>query len=257
MRINLLNFSLIIFLLLVSLNIAAQEDTVAYRYEGLRLGVDLGNFLINSASSEKNELMVLTDYEFKEDKFAAFEAGYSSFDYMSDSTNNSIDGAFGLLGVDFNIYDRRKRIDDDILYVGLRYGYSTFSQNFNMIEGYTGESFEGGKETLSAQWAEFVIGGKAELWFFKNMFLGLSARVKVLTTKKKAELIAPSTIPGFGDYSSGLRFGFNWTVSYRIPLKRVNVKERTEKNMEIMEWKKEEKELKEKNKINKKNRRFR
>jgi hypothetical protein len=118
----------------------------------------------------------------------------------------------------------KKRINDDILYFGLRYAYSTFTHDFSLNENYTAGTFtEEGKDTYSAQWAEFVLGGKGELWFLKNVFVGLSFRVKMLTTKKEAELVAPSKIPGFGDYSKGAVVGLNWTISYRIPLKKIKV----------------------------------
>jgi hypothetical protein len=246
---------LIGFVLLISINTVSQVDTA--RYEGLRIGMDVGNFLINTASGTKNEILILGDYEFMEDKYATFEGGFSQMDALNDSTNSSINGGFGLLGIDFNLYDKKKRINDDILYIGLRYGYSVYSHNINLVEGYSfdGEPIETGKEMLSAQWAEFVAGGKAELWFLKNVFVGLSVRVKMLTSKKEAELIAPSTIPGFGNYDKSGSLGVNWTISYRIPFKKVDVPARIKKNEIIMKRKKEKKKLKGLKK--KQNRKFR
>ncbi|NJO89184.1 MAG: hypothetical protein HC831_09660 [Chloroflexia bacterium] len=203
--------------------IGQEQDSVNYRYEGLRIGADVGNYLINSATGERNELMILADYEFVQDRYAVLEGGYSLIDDVNDSLVNKINGAFGIVGIDFNFYDRKRRINDDILYLGLRYAYSTFAHDFSRNETYTGSFSEEGKDNYSAQWGEFVLGGKGELWFLKNVFLGLSLRVKVLTTKTEAELIEPSRIPGFGNYSKGVVVGLNWTISYRIPFKKIKV----------------------------------
>ncbi len=224
MRIYKSLFLLVALFLHFVMIIGQEQDSVNYRYEGLRIGADVGNYLINSATGERNELMILADYEFVQDRYAVLEGGYSLIDDVNDSLVNRISGAFGLVGIDFNFYDRKKRINDDILYFGLRYAYSNFTHDYNLNENYTAGTFtKEGKETYSAQWAEFVLGGKGELWFLKNVFLGLSLRVKVLTTKDEAELVAPSRIPGFGKYSNGAAIALNWTLSYHIPLKKIKV----------------------------------
>ncbi len=238
------SFLLVALFLHCAILIGQEQDSVNYRYEGLRIGADVGNYLINSASGDRNEFVILADYEVFEDRYAVLEGGYSLINDVKDSLAKKINGTFGIVGMDFNFYDRKKRINDDILYFGLRYAYSIYTNDIGLNENYPSTFTDIGNETLSAQWAEFVLGGKGELWFLKNFFLGLSFRAKVLTTKKEAELIVPSKIPGFGNYSNRMNVGLNWSISYRIPFRKVNVAERNKRNAAEMKLKKEKKKKK-------------
>ena len=133
-----------------------------------------------------------------------------------------------MVGADLNLYARKKRIHDDILFIGLRYGYSNFNHNID-ASNYTGNLIESGTENLSAHWAEFVTGGKAELWFLKNVFVGLTLRTRFMINKDNASAIEPSRIPGFGNNAGG-SVGLNWSISYRFPLKKIKVVEEKKDN---------------------------
>jgi len=211
-------------LFLQSQNILAQEKIE--RYQGLRIGADIAEVIISGTTSGKNTYMVFMDYEFKEDLFAVLEIGGTSLDDSNDSLSYTINGNYGLVGLDLNAVNKEKRLNDDILHYGLRYGFSLFSQDIELLDDYSGDFDGTGKETLSAHWAEVVTGAKAELWFFKNVFIGLSVRAKFLISREKEKDIPPSIIPGYGDASKGVNFDINWTVSYRIPFKKTTI-ERT------------------------------
>jgi Domain of unknown function (DUF6048) len=119
-----------------------------------------------------------------------------------------------------------------MLYVGLRYGLSSFSQTINTYSIYnvnpffgeapivvSGEKYSG----LSAQWIEVVAGLKAEL--FKNFYAGFSIRMNNLVSNKTPENFDNLYIPGFNrTYGGSFGAGFNYTISYFLPLYKSTIK---------------------------------
>ena len=76
---------------------------------------------------------------------------------------------------------------------------------------------------LSAHWVELVGGVKAEL--FSNLFMGFSVRLKSLVSNKKPEGFDNLYIPGFDrKYNGNIGVGFNYTLSYFIPLYKTQAK---------------------------------
>ena len=210
---------LLISLLLQSKEGIAQEKIT--KYQGLRIGADLAEILGSVATPGKTAYIFSVDYEFKGNYFAVLDLGGAILENSNDSTSNKINGFYGLVGLDIN--GLKKSTDGDILHYGFRYGFSLFSHDIDLTPEYIGTFIDIGKEDLSAHWAEFVTGAKAELWFFKNVFVGLSVRAKFLISKTKEKVIVPSIIPGYGDTSKGVNFDFNWTLSYRIPFKKITI----------------------------------
>jgi len=127
---------------------------------------------------------------------------------------------------------------ENIVSVGLRYGASSFSQTLNSYQIYnpnsyfgespviiSGENFDG----LSAQWIEVVAGMKAEV--FNNIFVGFSFRLNRLMSQKSPNNFYNLYIPGFNrTYDGAFGVGFNYTVSYFIPLYKSTVKANDKKN---------------------------
>ena len=111
------------------------------------------------------------------------------------------------------------------IYVGVRYGFSTFSQT---LHNYTinndalldasqaikeGRKFDG----LNAQWAEFIVGIKAEV--FNNFYIGFSFSGKKMISSKEPDGFKNLFVPGFNRvFLNNSGFGFNYTISYLIPL---------------------------------------
>ncbi len=122
-----------------------------------------------------------------------------------------------------------------MVYVGLRYGVSTFSQTLNSYQIYNTNTYFGEAETvmsgvkydgLSAQWAEVVAGVKVEV--FRNLYAGFSVRLNKLVTNKKPTNFDNLYIPGFNrTYDGNFGVGFNYTVSYFIPMYSVKSKKGT------------------------------
>jgi len=114
----------------------------------------------------------------------------------------------------------------NMVFIGLRYGASTFSQQLNSYKLYntstyfpeaptvvSGEKFNG----LSAQWLEVVVGMKAEV--LDNIYVGFSVRMNRMLSNTKPENFDNLYIPGFNrTYNGDFGVGLNYTVSYFLPL---------------------------------------
>ena len=130
---------------------------------------------------------------------------------------------------------------ENIISIGLRYGFSTFNQQLNNYIIYntnpyfgeippiaSGQKFNG----LTASWIEVVAGMKAKM--FNNVFVGFSIRLNRLMTNKQPDNFENLYIPGFNrTYNGSFGVGFNYTVTYFVPIFKKKVvpveKKKTEK----------------------------
>ena len=113
------------------------------------------------------------------------------------------------------------------VFTGFRLGFSSFDQT---LESYTINSgdvnFLGNQvvinektSNLNAQWFEFMLGIKVET--FKNLFVSFSGSYKLMISVKDPVNFRSLYAPGFNRiYASNTGFGFNYTISYLIPLKK-------------------------------------
>lgn len=241
-------------LLLVSLSLSAQKqnedkplqpaDSTAAaapmwvdKY-GLRIGADLNTLSRSVYDDGFRGLEVVADYRLSKKFYAAAEAGnikYTVDDYM---VNFTASGSYLKVGFDYNAYDNWLN-EENMVYVGMRYGFSSFNQNLNSYKIYQNSAIgtDGSEDNvalpnyfdqvtvqadrkysgLSAHWIEFVGGAKVEL--FDNLFLGFNVHINVLITQKKPEGFDNLYIPGFNrTYDGNFGAGFNYTLSYFIPL---------------------------------------
>ena len=121
---------------------------------------------------------------------------------------------------------------ENVISIGLRYGFSTFSQDLNSFKIYNSNPYFGEKPSypstetysgLSASWIEVVAGIKAKV--FNNVFMGFSLRLNQLVTNKKPDNFDNLYIPGFNKtYNGSFGVGFNYTVSYFLPIYKKKVK---------------------------------
>lgn len=207
---------------LLIITIAGNAQNKASGTKGLRLGVDFSQLIVNLFEPERIGIGGELDYEFKRDLFAVVEGGWLDYKIKHVDYNYQLIGIYGLAGIDYNFLKEENRVDNDILFVGLRYGASSFQQNTDNITiiNYWGTyttSFE--NQQLFGQWVEIVGGLKSELFFAKNVFIGWTLRAKILVSGKNNEILAPYIIPGYGKTEKKFRFGISWFVSYRIPFR--------------------------------------
>lgn len=224
-------------ILLVSFIGTAQEakkkDSIAPKTEkfGIRVGVDLFKLTRSFYEDDYRGIELVGDYRLTKKYFIAAELGNESKTVDELNLNFTTEGTYLKVGFDYNAYENWLDMEN-MIYLGLRYGVSSFSQTLNEYQiynsdpyfneggiSYPGEKFEG----LSAQWAEVVAGVKAEV--FKNVYVGFSMRLNYLISNNKPESFDNLYIPGFNrTYNGKFGAGFNYTVSYFLPLYKSTVK---------------------------------
>lgn len=221
----------IILIISVSLTALSQEtkqksDTIKIpqRY-GLRLGLDLHRITKSFYDKNYKGLEIVGDYRLTKKIYIAGELGNEEKTKQDDQLNYSIKGTYFKVGFDFNAYENWLDMEN-MIYIGLRAGFSSFSQTLNTYNIYEPKSFYGvstidsGQKWngLSASWIEVVSGLKAEV--FNNVYIGFSVRLNYLLSNKEPEGFANLHIPGFNKTYENSKFGagFNYTVSYFIPL---------------------------------------
>lgn len=223
-------FTFSIVLILLSFLVNAQQkktDSIPPKIErfGIRFGADI--FKLTRSFYDKNYkgIEFVGDYRLTKNYYLAAELGNENKTTEDDRLNSTAKGTYIKVGFDYNSYENWLEMRN-MVFIGLRYGASTFSQQLNSYKLYntstyfpeaptvvSGEKFNG----LSAQWLEVVVGMKAEV--LKNIYVGFSVRMNRMLTNTKPENFDNLYIPGFNrTYNGDFGVGFNYTVSYFLPL---------------------------------------
>jgi len=201
-----------------------DPKTIKYpKKYGLRIGVDLNRLAKNFYEKKYKGLEITGDYRVSNNLYAAVELGLEDKFTRTNALTYTTSGQFIKLGVDYNVY--KNWLDmNNMIYVGGRLAYATFSQdlqeytlrdtnNYFDPSTFVGQKYSG----LNAVWLEFVGGVKAEI--VSNLYLGFSARLNFKVTDSKIDNFENLYIPGYNKkYSGNIGVGFNYTISYLIPL---------------------------------------
>jgi hypothetical protein len=223
-------FTFSIALILLSFLVNAQQkktDSIPPKIErfGIRFGADL--FKLTRSFYDKNYkgIEFVGDYRLTKNYYLAAELGNENKTTEDDRLNSTAKGTYIKVGFDYNSYENWLDMRN-MVFIGLRYGASTFSQQLNSYKLYntstyfpeastviSGDKFNG----LSAQWFEVVVGMKAEV--LKNIYVGFSVRMNRMLSNTKPENFDNLYIPGFNrTYNGDFGVGFNYTVSYFLPI---------------------------------------
>jgi len=223
-----LKFIFSLALLALSINGNAQEKdttTVSYpeRY-GLRVGVDLHRLSKSFYEKDYKGLEIIGDYRLTQRFYLAGELGNEDKTVDDDRLNFTTKGTYFKVGFDFNSFENWLDMEN-MIYVGMRYGISSFSQTLNSYKTYEPTNYYGENTVISgvkfngltASWIEIIGGVKAEL--FSNLYLGFSLRLNYLVSNKKPNNFDNLYIPGFNrTYDGKFGTGINYTLSYFIPI---------------------------------------
>ena len=233
-----------ICLVLLSLIGNAQEvsetkkDSIPLKKEryGLRLGVDLFKLTRSFYETDYRGLEVVGDFRLTRRHYLAAEIGNENKTVDDDQLNFTTEGTYIKVGFDYNSYENWLNMEN-IISIGLRYGVSSFSQTLNSYQIYNPNPYFGEQpividgtknDGLTAQWVEVVAGMKVEV--LKNIFVGFSFRLNRLVSQKRPNNFDNLYIPGFNrTYNGDFGVGFNYTVSYFIPLYKATVKSKEKK----------------------------
>ncbi|WP_418262629.1 DUF6048 family protein [Flavobacterium faecale] len=197
---------------------------------GLRLGVDL--YKLSRGFYDKNYkgIELVGDYRLTKKYFLAAELGTENKTTDDARLNFTTQGSYLKAGFDYNGYENWLDMEN-IISIGLRYGFSTFNQELNNYRIYNSSQYFGENQTLTsgqkfngltASWVEVVAGLKVQV--IRNVFVGFSLRLNTLITNKKPDNFDNLYIPGFNrTYNGSFGVGFNYTVSYFLPLYKKKV----------------------------------
>ena len=213
--------------------VAKTNDSIPAKTDryGIRVGVDL--YKLTRALYDKNYkgIELVGDYRLTKKYFLAAELGNENKTTDDDRVNFTTKGSYLKAGFDYNAYQNWLDMEN-IISIGLRYGFSTFNQELNSYRIYNSNPYFGetpviasGKkfDGLSASWIEVVAGVKAKV--FDNVFMGFSLRLNRLVTNKQPENFSNLYIPGFNrTYDGDFGVGFNYTVTYFVPIYKKKVK---------------------------------
>lgn len=196
----------------------SEQDTL--RTYGPRFGIDLARFIYFFSDPSQIGAEASVDFEIYKNLFPVFEAGYTSMDDDEELFDYSSNGAYGRIGVDYNVLPSKNRSLHHSITFGFRYGMSVFkhrSENIIIPGDYWGDYEPGPYENnLTGHWLEMVMGAKTEV--LPNFFLGWAVRYKFLLNPDMDPLMAPELIPGYGTGGESGIFGFSYSVFYKIPL---------------------------------------
>ncbi|MFV8362742.1 DUF6048 family protein [Flavobacterium sp. ZT3P35] len=198
---------------------------------GVRVGIDLYKLTRALYDKDYKGIEFVGDYRLTKKYFLAAELGNENKTTDDDRLNFTTKGSYIKAGFDYNAYENWLDMEN-IISIGMRYGFSTFNQQLNSYRIYNANPYfgeapviESGQkyDGLTASWIEVVAGVKAKV--FNNVFLGFSLRLNRLVTNKEPENFSNLYIPGFNrTYDGRFGVGFNYTVTYFVPIYKKKVK---------------------------------
>lgn len=227
-----------IFILLISLAFCfpsvisaqeeQQEDSLVYREKyGLRVGIDLSKPIRTLFDENYRGLELKGDYRIYENYYLAAELGNEKNQISEENITASASGSYIKLGADYNVYQNWQGMQN-IIYVGARYAFSSFSSELESYSIYTRDPyFERDTRTdsqeynnLTANWLEFQLGIKVEV--LNNLYLGTHVELKRRLGQSAPGNFDNLYIPGFNRTydESSVGVGYGYSISYLIPLYR-------------------------------------
>jgi hypothetical protein len=219
------------FIAVSTIGNAQIKDTTQVVYPehyGLRVGVDLHRLSKSFYEKDYKGLELVGDYRLTRRFYLAGELGNEEKTVDDDRLNFTTKGTYFKAGFDYNSFENWLDMEN-MIYVGMRYGISSFSHTVNTYKIYDPTNYYGENTVISgakyngltANWIEIIGGVKAEL--FSNLYLGFSLRLNYLVSNKKPDGFDNLYIPGFNrTYEGKFGAGVNYTLSYFIPIYKKN-----------------------------------
>jgi len=186
--------------------------------KAFRVGTDLTNLGYTFFANN------WTQYEFNADlEVASFflVADYGILDRTWEDTNYkyNTNGNYARVGLDHNFFAKKE--GDDVFFIGLRYGWSNYSEVFDteVFDPVWGTSvLSESNQDVSARWFEAVLGLKVKIW--KQLFLGMTGRLKLARKVTGDESLVSFEIPGYGRAAESSYWGWNYNLYWRFPFKK-------------------------------------
>lgn len=209
-------------------NTEELDSTYTQKTYGIRVGVDISKLVKSALINDYTAFEINADYRISKKYYLATEIGGENRRIDDIQINYTTSGQYIKVGVDYNAYVNWLDMNNAI-FVGGRYGLSTFSQTLHSFNVFNSDDFWGESNSfspnqefssLSAHWLELIVGLKAEV--LKNLFLGINAQLKNVIVNDTPDNFDNLYIPGFGRTHADTNWGvgFGYTISYLIPILR-------------------------------------
>ncbi|MGM0933817.1 MAG: DUF6048 family protein [Bacteroidota bacterium] len=223
-------FSTSLIFLLATGFLFAQEptalDTIDQREKyGIRVGTDLSKLARSFFQDDYDGFEIMGDYRVYDNFYAAAEIGSESLPFSEDNISVVSTGQYVKIGVDYNAYENWTGMEN-MIFAGLRYGFSTFKQELHEYTIYNTSQFFGPdvrnemieNSGLNASWIELIGGLKVEI--LNNLYLTANVQVKRRLFQKTPNNFDNLTIPGFNRTYDDSNFGvgYGYGISYLIPI---------------------------------------
>ncbi len=210
-----------VLILTFAINNSTGQDTIAHK-QGISIGFDLygpvNKYFQPSNTSYEVSLTAGSFYRF----FIVTEGGFQTINEKTQAYNYYSNGSFYRIGFDYNFYKKNLPWENNILFFGLHYGFSSLSYKADKIiitdNMWGNDSTKLNVTKAKAQWIEVVGGIRVEV--LKNFSMGWSVSLNILSVTTGMEKVKPFYIPGFGSGASNTAIGFNYSIYYTFPLKK-------------------------------------
>jgi len=211
---------------------ATPTDTIKPKMDryGLILGTDVFKIARSFYDKDYKGIAFVADYRITKKYYIYGEVGSEKVTVDDPLLNTTTKGAYLKAGFDYNAYTNWLDMENMIT-VGVRGGFSTFNEQLNDYSIYNAHpyydqvpSIESGKsyDGLTASWLEVATGVNVKV--VNNVYVGFSLHLKVLITNSQPNNFEALYIPGFNrTYDGNFGAGFNYTVSYFIPIYKKKV----------------------------------
>lgn len=174
-------------------------------FAGISVSADIVGVMMQLFNSDYSQMEVAARLNFKEKYFPVFEMGYGVSDYEGAETGNTYktQAPYFRVGLDYNF--TKKWWKGNRLYVGLRYGFTSFKYDIttpDFIDPVWGNEYPFVFKDISsnAHWGEVVFGIETRIW--KIFHLGWNVRYKARLATKKSPIGDPWYVPGYGKYGN-------------------------------------------------------
>lgn len=186
----------------------------------VRMGVELGNFGYSFIDKRMNSFREFTaDVDFHK-YFLVVDYGHTSFSVNETYFDYSSEGSYFRIGPDINFIKDRSR--NDVLFLGLRYGFGSFDETIQYSTSNEIQQQEYWPQTtvtenfqdIGFRWLEVNSGLRANV--IDNFYMGFTLRIKFGLNVNSDKSFTSYYLPGYGKESFRPNFGGSYYIYYRL-----------------------------------------
>lgn len=197
----------------------AKESHRPHFLNGIAVGADILGPVLKVANNDWTQLEAFVRLNLFEKYFPIFELGLGEGDHEGQELDNhfKVRAPYFRIGCDYNMI---KKHEGNRLFLGLRYGFSTYSYDVDsptpLTDPHWGESRPFSEHGLDghAHWAEAVIGLETRL--VSIVSVGWDMRFKLKISQKYSDIGMPWYIPGYGRNADGIGWGGTFKILFDI-----------------------------------------